>query len=72
MIYFSTIFFFSLFHLCDVPFLSLREEFPGVFSVQVLCVAPALVVGDAAQTLPVYWHPQPHAAKADSGRARAG
>lgn len=51
---------------------SLREEFPGVFDVQALCPPPAVAVSDAAQTLPLHRHPQPHAAETDRGRAFIG
>lgn len=45
-----------------------REEFQGVFDVQVLCLAPSVVVSDAAPALSVHRHPQPHAAEADRRR----
>lgn len=54
------------------PLFSCREDFTWVRAVQVLSVSPALVVSDAAQTLPVYRHPQPHAARAVGRRSLAG
>lgn len=58
-----------MFFLFDL--VSVREKFPGLFAVQVLYVAPDLVVSDAAQTLPVYRDTVLHAEQADRGGACA-